>query len=917
MRIFKNVKEISGPCISGDVIGKPYLLPLQMTQDESASQLTHFHFQRQIPESVIQKPKDLIEICPGVLSIPGLLSTSQASNVLNRVRAQLHLDSESISSNQLVIYDDDFANNIWSSISDSFTKYIFDVINDTNSMEYTLFDENTNEIVVDIDDAFSLIRCQKPTGDTSHYLNALKRDSSFVKNRKNRSLYTVIISLSNETEGRGGVAFHLPKNPSTEIPKGSTIKDEITFHGNIYTDFQHFIPSFNRGDAIVFKQDVLHEYLSEENADEGKYIIKGNIMFLMEEENLSFGNRNISEMELSLCADYFNQARRYEKNSDLVSAGECLERAISIRRFPKTPTNSQDWSPRCPADVAEPHVGKDLVTAANKAFSLFSIEIWHQIISFISDYTSISNLCTVFEELSPIRKELFFNTFFMDTLSTSHHVQFTSDDAHFIYENKARFAKTAALYSITLLGDHVQEINKDNSCKYFVSMDKVNGDLSELTLNDLLFDVFEDSENDDNKDLNGENSLGAVFKVRQKGREKNLQEDLFHSVDRGFMATHYNCQDIGIDVNSELNSNISWFDIKAPRQNKKRKYDSSFGRLCSSHRVTVQDRFKTYFPRTNTSYPVQDQGNLNTLTGWDKYFEFWKDHNVALDQMRDDRDKLYDQLPKLRFIDEKKALFMKSIEGNEKENDLKNGTLSYSESKDSGPFPGAIIVRKLEHGFGFERGSCLCLYGENVMPALSKNCSTQCFNHLILDQSVVKIVSSESDMQYGSSAAIVDEENSIAEHVISKYILFGESNHCTIDKYNVDFLPISKKECKHGYESSDNYANYKHQVCQCTSMPAFCVESFVGIAKQVRVRRVVVYLIRLNARPDRCIVFTDLNQDVEYATTPSVSEHGMSEDEIGSDTDQSHSSGSLDANSFPPTPPYVSSNSSSSETNDN
>ena len=822
MKTYDNIKQIPKSNVSGDIIGKPYLLPLQLTQQEDNDILnkTNFHFLKGEGESIpkLSSCKEITDICPGVFLIPRLFS-SHADQIKKRI-THLKMSREEFKTS-LVIYDKEFATTIWESISNSFIK----VFHDDKKHEDEFLDSSKPHVNTDIHEAFTLVYgCEQ--SESSNPSSAIQRDATFIKDRNTKSLYSMVIPLVG-SDNYKGIVFHSPKIPSVEIPKGSTVKDEITYHGNLYNHFDHHVPTVKPGDVLIIKQeDVLYQYLPTVAGDSEVCFVKGNIMFHSPE---SCSNKPL--VNNWAYAEQFCNAEKLERDSgDLVGARECLEKVISIRRSPETPLNSQTWSP-CYSAEEKSEYSKTTVSCpitTDKAFAFFSMEIWYIIIHFINDFQSVVNLCKVFVQLSPILKESFFERFFRDSFSTSHHVQFQTSDAEYIANNQSQFAKVAAVYSIFLIGDCTDSKKKHNS--YLLSMNKDTGYLNELELHDLLFRIFDEGEDDE--ELREEDN-SALFKVRQYERnEKNYKNDLFHSVDRRFMITHFNCHDIGIDVESELCSVITNDDVVASFQE--------------------ESCLDTYLPQRNSLLTSVDPKNRCTLTAWDRHFEFWKDYYVS---------RCYSLNNSLDFSNvkrkDKKFLLVNGMDGLGKNTtcyEKKDALLIPRSDFESGPLPGALVVRKLECPVDIERGSCLCLYREKICPELSKNCTTLTYNHLIMDFGRVKM-KLENIGDY-----TVDKDNSLIDGIICKYF-DGLLNYWTVDKFHVDFL---HKDCDYdGYEWVYRHLGYKSKACTCM-LPRYRVEKFVSVKNRVMVTRVLVFFVRSKTYPNRLHVFTSFDEEVQY-----------------------------------------------------
>ncbi|MEO0688485.1 MAG: hypothetical protein AAFY76_26320, partial [Cyanobacteria bacterium J06649_11] len=320
---------------------------------------------------------------------------------------------------------------------------------------------------------------------------------------------------------------------------------------------------------------------------------------------LGFAPSLSEEKDYFECLQLFRQAQEYELESNNTKANDCYERSLSYRYF--YPDLSGDIGSNVPVissiSTASESIKKNLTKSAEdivpysskyfNPFSIFSLEIWYQIICYLQNDKSLRSLCQVFPDLRPEMKRAIFGKI---NPIVDHHsgifTKFSFKNGRFVNSNLEQCIKTSAVYSMFLLG------NTPSDTHYMVSYDKKTREAKTVEMNDLIYGVFAE-----------EPVYGTILKVRQHDDLKDPIKDLYHSVDRQFMAEHLGREDIGIDLQSELRSKLTI----APSSNDEN--DSEY----------VDDVFN-FDPEfwnlySKRPYPERDVRNRSFLEGFDSFYE--------------------------------------------------------------------------------------------------------------------------------------------------------------------------------------------------------------------------------------------------------------------------------------------------------
>ena len=798
--MYNNIKNIFHSNRSSDLVGKPYLL--SKTSLRTTDWGKNFKF---LNENVNEKPCNFeIEKIHGngVYHIKNVLSASQCKHVIRKaekLNLQFCCYGEKRNNSRLVLFDEAFANHLWDVIS----KPLKDVLGDQKIQPFG-FDVARGEW--NLSGVNEAMRLNRYSGKHKEHFG-LHRDAPFCPNGDRRSLYTVLIYLNDDFRG-GETVFHFPKNHSVDF-KGLTIQEEIQSHGNIFTGYDHLTFSPKVGHAVVFKQNLIHEGCLLNSNDQYKYVIKTDIM-VERCEKLGFSPCLEEEENFFKCLGLFREAQQYELAGDNSKANECYERSLSIRySYPtidmvdktKLETTKEIENPGgfsfVQAKSEKNHSTQNVLLSSKKkiksACSIFSLEIWHRIMSFIGERYSLENLCEVFPDLRSTMKNVLCPQVVPDLL---HHsgvfTQFSYQDTDFANGDMDCLARVAAVYSMFLLG------NTPSEKHYLINYDKERGNATSVEIADLLYSVF-----------TSQPVLGTLFKVEQQNvHSKDPERDLYHSVDRQFMATHFNREDIGIDVQSELRCKVKILSKKIS------KYAEDF------------DIFYKDLPPKE-----RDSLNMKAFNEFDRFYEACH-HDIPLESP----DTCYDThgascYPLARIdkdIDCEKEIFAYIVEEN---------PITLRQQQFNLRVPSAAVVRRMDNPTTITKKDnyCTCFMFEHLGGNLSKNCSTHVFNHVVADFGRIKL----------NVRTIDGNKTSYMLQSLKTW-----SNHfCNPEEFNYMFMCVDIAELE-GVVSSFN-----HAACQC-AFPDHRIEDYVNLSSYPMLDKIYVFFAQHKNESGKTYIFT-------------------------------------------------------------
>ena len=780
--MYNNIKNIFNNSKSCDLVGKPYLLA--KTSLRTTDWGKSFKFLNNLEEPIDFEIKKIDE--HGVYHIRNILSSSQCKHIIGKaekLNLQFCCYGEERNNSRLVLFDKAFAKHLWNVISEP----LKNVLGDEKICPFG-FDVTRGEWSLSgINEA---MRLNRYSGKHKEHF-APHRDAPFCPNGDKRSLYTVLIYLNDDFLG-GETVFHFPKNLSVDL-KGLTIQEEFQIQGSVFTGFKHLTFSPKTGHAVVFKQNLIHEGCLLNSNGQYKFVIKTDIM-VERLEKLGFSPGLGEQENFFHCLNLFREAQQHELAGDGSKSNECYERSLSIRySYPdndlgKTITENLENRETNFIFVATENDVKSTTdsiqfnqaTPKSSTCLIFPLEIWHRIMMFVGDYNSLENLCKVFPFLRGTMKDILFGSVVPDLV---HHsgvfTQFLYQDIGFASGDIDSLARVAAVYSIFLLGNTPMEKH------YLVNYDKEERKATSVELRDLLYGVF-----------TKEPVHGTIFKVEQQNMDsKEPERDFYHSVDRQFMATHFNREDLGIDIDSELRSNVKI--------------------LSKTISEYAEDRDTFY-----KDYPIKERDFLNrkNFNQLDRFYEACH-HDVP----RESPDDCYNNLGandyNLARIDDDYEIFGEITE----EEDLKT-LLEYNRTLH---VPSGAVVRRMDNPTTItkEDNYCTCFMFRHVGGKLSRNCSTHVFNHVVADFSRIKLNVRTADPD--------TDKTSYMFRNLKKW-----SNHfCDSELFDYKLMCVDISELE-GVVSSFN-----HAACQC-AFPDHRIEDYVTLSNYPMLEKIYVFLAR-------------------------------------------------------------------------
>lgn len=344
-------------------------------------------------------------------------------------------------------------------------------------------------------------------------------------------------------------------------------------------------------------------------------------------------------------------------------------------------------------------------------------------------------------------------------------------------------ARVAAVYSIFLLG------NTPSDKHYLVNYDKKTGNATSVELADLLYSVF-----------TSQPVLGTIFKVEQQNlHSKDPDYDLYQSVDRQFMATHFNREDLGIDIQSELRCKVKVLSKKISQ------YAEDFDIFYKDRPVKERDslnrkafnQFDRFYEACHHDVPLESPDECYDTYGASDYTLARIDHEYDYNCNNDI----------FTAIDEENPLNLKKC----------NRSLR---------IPSAAVIRRMGNPATItkEDGYCTCFMFQHLGGKLSKNCSTHVFNHVIADFGQIKL-----------NVRIADHENDSCKKPYMFEALKNWSNHFCNSKeftYTLTCVDISELE--------GVVLPFNHAACQCV-FPDHRIEEYVNLSSYPILDKIYVF----------------------------------------------------------------------------
>jgi len=173
---------------------------------------------------------------------------------------------------------------------------------------------------IGINECFRFSRYKAPSVGFDYH-----RDSLYVADFNQRSIYTILIYLNDNFEG-GKTSFVETLN---ERKIGQTVKEEMIGSYKKTTTIEPMT-----GKAIIFSHNRIH---CGEPLNFGmKYVIRSDIVFEREPQSLPDGyNQSLWLHDSSFinAVNFYQDAKRYEMKGDVKNASICYERGLSYRQM--------------------------------------------------------------------------------------------------------------------------------------------------------------------------------------------------------------------------------------------------------------------------------------------------------------------------------------------------------------------------------------------------------------------------------------------------------------------------------------------------------------------------------------------------------------------------------------------------------
>ncbi|XP_066924819.1 uncharacterized protein [Clytia hemisphaerica] len=519
------------------------------------------------------------------------------------------------------------------------------------------------------------------------------------------------------------------------------------------------------------------------------------------------------------CLQLFRQAQQFELGRNYDKANECYERSLSLRYcYPQNLDGGiyQKGEQLLTDNVAESQESlpcsqiSTLSTSSNtNPFYIFSQEVWHKIMVYLQHDKALQSLCEVFSFLSSERRKILSNQF---VPKVDHHsgifTKFPFQNGKFVSENLERCIKVSAVYSMCLLG------NEQRNSHYLVNYDRETRNATTAQLKDLLYGVFAE-----------EPVQGTFFKVAQRKANKNPNEDLYHSVDRKFMSTHFDRDDIGIDLKSEIRSHLTIYDKDSD--------DEEYSDSEESDREGKTDEFTKkdfYNNAKDKPYPIKDFHNRITLDGFDHYYRYCR--NKFPPKSADEADYykssacLYDCITYPE--DQRNELLEKLVPEDH---------YNYHVTRMNVPTslePSCAIFRKLNKPIDDMRGeSCVCVFAD-VGSRLTENCSTHLFNSIVANFSKTKL----------AVELAADYLNSVYQ--FSQWIEhFCDDGDFELITYRVNIRQMEEV-----------FSSFNHASCQCM-FPNYKVNDYVNLSNYPMLDTIAVVVATNKKDSNEVYIYTE------------------------------------------------------------
>jgi len=272
-----------------------------------------------VSDIVINNKIELEIVCkdPLIIVIKNLLSKSQCDQLIEKTckikyGTIQHEYNPSVRDNKRILcMSNEFADMLWNIIKDKLNE-----LDELKDMRPDGFATEGKWIANNINPCFRFSEYNAPSVGFKHH-----RDTTFIKDFNNRSIFTMIGYLNNNFEG-GSTTFY--KSDKSYRAKGHTVEEEMK---NGYKKIYEYVPVI--GSAILFSHNTIHcgNPLDGTEKKQTKYIFRTDIVF-----KGGVNQYKITDPDFQIAVLLTRQAQIYEMKGEIDKASECYERAISIRQ---------------------------------------------------------------------------------------------------------------------------------------------------------------------------------------------------------------------------------------------------------------------------------------------------------------------------------------------------------------------------------------------------------------------------------------------------------------------------------------------------------------------------------------------------------------------------------------------------------
>ncbi|BCS83736.1 hypothetical protein QLL95_gp0387 [Cotonvirus japonicus] len=147
------------------------------------------------------------------------------------------------------------------------------------------------------------------------------RDSAYIQDADNRSIYTLLIYLNDDFDG-GSTSFIKPKSPRKI---GQIVSEELLDgFDEIYN------VNIQKGSAVIFNHDIIH--YGKPVISGTKYIIRSDIIYHRTSKSPEFKTWKNNPYFLQ-AIEYYREANHQEMLGNIKLSSELYERGLALRQF--------------------------------------------------------------------------------------------------------------------------------------------------------------------------------------------------------------------------------------------------------------------------------------------------------------------------------------------------------------------------------------------------------------------------------------------------------------------------------------------------------------------------------------------------------------------------------------------------------